>query len=107
MRHRDPGCSIASLMGTSKSSHNDEAHTFGGNYRLGAVRLVSRAICTNTPPNGAFRVATASIIPAPDCVGALVAASAVPAIAGLNCAGSAADETAGSLMMRIALVLVI
>jgi CO/xanthine dehydrogenase Mo-binding subunit len=31
------------------------AHTLGGNYRLGAVRLVSRAIYTNTPPNGAFR----------------------------------------------------
>ncbi|AFL51065.1 CO/xanthine dehydrogenase Mo-binding subunit [Sinorhizobium fredii] len=31
------------------------AHTLGGNYRLGAVRLTSRAIYTNTPPNGAFR----------------------------------------------------
>jgi CO/xanthine dehydrogenase Mo-binding subunit len=31
------------------------AHTLGGNYRLGAVRLVSRALYTNTPPNGAFR----------------------------------------------------
>jgi CO/xanthine dehydrogenase Mo-binding subunit len=31
------------------------AHTLGGNYRLGSVRLVSRAIYTNTPPNGAFR----------------------------------------------------
>lgn len=31
------------------------AHTLGGNYRLGAVRLVSRAIYTNTPPTGAFR----------------------------------------------------
>ena len=31
------------------------AHTLGGNYRLGAVRLVSRAIYTNTTPNGAFR----------------------------------------------------
>ncbi|QPF90787.1 xanthine dehydrogenase family protein molybdopterin-binding subunit [Bradyrhizobium commune] len=31
------------------------AHTLGGNYRLGAVRLVSRAIYTNTAPNGAFR----------------------------------------------------
>jgi CO/xanthine dehydrogenase Mo-binding subunit len=31
------------------------AHTLGGNYRLGAVRLVSRAVYTNTPPNGAFR----------------------------------------------------
>lgn len=31
------------------------AHTLGGNYRLGAVRLSSRVIYTNTPPNGAFR----------------------------------------------------
>lgn len=31
------------------------AHTLGGNYRLGAVRLASRAIYTNTTPNGAFR----------------------------------------------------
>jgi CO/xanthine dehydrogenase Mo-binding subunit len=31
------------------------AHTLGGNYRLGSVRLVSRAVYTNTPPNGAFR----------------------------------------------------
>jgi CO/xanthine dehydrogenase Mo-binding subunit len=31
------------------------AHTLGGNYRLGTVRLVSRAIYTNTAPNGAFR----------------------------------------------------
>jgi CO/xanthine dehydrogenase Mo-binding subunit len=31
------------------------SHTLGGSYRLGAVRLVSRAIYTNTPPNGAFR----------------------------------------------------
>ncbi|PSS60548.1 aldehyde oxidase [Ensifer sp. NM-2] len=31
------------------------AHTLGGNYRLGAVRLSSRAIYTNTAPNGAFR----------------------------------------------------
>jgi CO/xanthine dehydrogenase Mo-binding subunit len=31
------------------------AHTLGGNYRLGSVRLVTRAIYTNTPPNGAFR----------------------------------------------------
>lgn len=31
------------------------AHTLGGNYRLGAVRLNSRAVYTNTPPNGAFR----------------------------------------------------
>jgi len=31
------------------------AHTLGGNYRLGAVRLTSRAVYTNTPPNGAFR----------------------------------------------------
>ncbi len=30
-------------------------HTLGGNYRLGAVRLSSRAVYTNTPPNGAFR----------------------------------------------------
>lgn len=31
------------------------AHTLGGNYRLASVRLVSRVIYTNTPPNGAFR----------------------------------------------------
>ncbi|WP_420966663.1 xanthine dehydrogenase family protein molybdopterin-binding subunit [Bradyrhizobium sp. B120] len=31
------------------------AHTLGGNYRLGSVRMVSRAIYTNTAPNGAFR----------------------------------------------------
>jgi CO/xanthine dehydrogenase Mo-binding subunit len=31
------------------------AHTLGGNYKLGAVRLESRAIYTNTAPNGAFR----------------------------------------------------
>jgi len=31
------------------------AHTLGGNYRLGSVRLVSRAIYTNTAPTGAFR----------------------------------------------------
>ena len=31
------------------------SHTLGGNYKVGAIRLVSRAIYTNTPPNGAFR----------------------------------------------------
>ncbi|GLK83884.1 aldehyde oxidase [Ancylobacter defluvii] len=31
------------------------AHTLGGNYKLGATRLASRAIYTNTAPNGAFR----------------------------------------------------
>ena len=31
------------------------AHTLGGNYKLGTVRLVSRAVYTNTAPNGAFR----------------------------------------------------
>lgn len=31
------------------------AHTLGGNYRLGSVRLSSRVVYTNTPPNGAFR----------------------------------------------------
>ena len=31
------------------------AHTLGGNYKLGSVRLNSRAIYTNTAPNGAFR----------------------------------------------------
>ncbi|SES40805.1 xanthine dehydrogenase family protein molybdopterin-binding subunit [Rhizobium sp. NFR03] len=31
------------------------SHTLAGNYRLGAVRVVSRAVYTNTPPNGAFR----------------------------------------------------
>jgi CO/xanthine dehydrogenase Mo-binding subunit len=31
------------------------AHTLGGNYKLGSVRLASRAVYTNTPPNGAFR----------------------------------------------------
>jgi CO/xanthine dehydrogenase Mo-binding subunit len=31
------------------------AHTLGGNYRLGSIKLASRAIYTNTAPNGAFR----------------------------------------------------
>ena len=31
------------------------AHTLGGNYRLGSVKLNSRAVYTSTPPNGAFR----------------------------------------------------
>ncbi|MBS7544244.1 xanthine dehydrogenase family protein molybdopterin-binding subunit [Ancylobacter oerskovii] len=31
------------------------AHTLGGNYKLGAVRLASRAVYTHTAPNGAFR----------------------------------------------------
>lgn len=31
------------------------AHTLGGNYRLGAVRLLSTAVYTNTAPTGAFR----------------------------------------------------
>ena len=31
------------------------AHTLGGNYRVGAMRLASRAVYTNTQPNGAFR----------------------------------------------------
>ena len=31
------------------------AHTLGGNYKLGSARLVSRAVYTNTAPNGAFR----------------------------------------------------
>jgi CO/xanthine dehydrogenase Mo-binding subunit len=31
------------------------AHTLGGNYKLGSVRISSRAVYTNTPPNGAFR----------------------------------------------------
>lgn len=31
------------------------SHTLGGNYRCGAIRIVSRAVYTNTPPNGAFR----------------------------------------------------
>lgn len=31
------------------------AHTLGSNYRLGSVRLSTRAVYTNTPPNGAFR----------------------------------------------------
>jgi len=31
------------------------AHTLGGNYRLGSVKLASRAVYTNTAPNGAFR----------------------------------------------------
>lgn len=31
------------------------AHTLGGNYRLGSVRLNSRCVYTNTAPNGAFR----------------------------------------------------
>ena len=31
------------------------AHTLGGNYKLGAARLATRAVYTNTAPNGAFR----------------------------------------------------
>jgi len=31
------------------------AHTLGGNYRLGTVKISTRAIYTNTAPNGAFR----------------------------------------------------
>lgn len=31
------------------------AHTLGGNYRVGAMRLSSLAVYTNTQPNGAFR----------------------------------------------------
>ncbi len=31
------------------------AHTLGGNYRLGSVKLASRAVYTHTPPTGAFR----------------------------------------------------
>lgn len=31
------------------------AHTLGANYRLGSVKMVSRALYTNTAPNGAFR----------------------------------------------------
>ncbi|WP_050577470.1 xanthine dehydrogenase family protein molybdopterin-binding subunit [Sinorhizobium arboris] len=31
------------------------AHTLGAGYRLGAVRMTSRAVYTNTAPNGAFR----------------------------------------------------
>lgn len=31
------------------------AHTLMGNYKLGSVKLASRAIYTNTAPNGAFR----------------------------------------------------
>jgi CO/xanthine dehydrogenase Mo-binding subunit len=31
------------------------AHTLFGNYRLGSVKLVSRAVYTHTAPNGAFR----------------------------------------------------
>ena len=31
------------------------AHTLGAGYRLGAVRMTSRAIYTNTAPNGTFR----------------------------------------------------
>ncbi|PTE10955.1 xanthine dehydrogenase family protein molybdopterin-binding subunit [Mesorhizobium helmanticense] len=31
------------------------AHTLGGNYKLGSIKLATRAIYTNTPPNGAFR----------------------------------------------------
>ena len=41
------------------------------------------------------------------CVGAFVADMAAAATAGLNCMGSVADETAESIMIRIALVLVI
>lgn len=31
------------------------AHTLGGSYKLGSTRISSRAVYTNTPPNGAFR----------------------------------------------------
>lgn len=31
------------------------AHTLGANYKLDSVRISSRAVYTNTPPNGAFR----------------------------------------------------
>ena len=31
------------------------AHTLGGNYRLGSTRICTKAVYTNTPPNGAFR----------------------------------------------------
>ncbi|MGM4986511.1 xanthine dehydrogenase family protein molybdopterin-binding subunit [Rhizobium sp. 11_C7_N12_5] len=31
------------------------AHTLGAGYRLGAVKMTSRAVYTNTAPNGAFR----------------------------------------------------
>jgi len=31
------------------------AHTLGGNYKLGTVKISTRAVYTNTPPNGAFR----------------------------------------------------
>ncbi|MBB4002107.1 xanthine dehydrogenase family protein molybdopterin-binding subunit [Aurantimonas endophytica] len=31
------------------------SHTLGGNYRVGAIAITSRAVYTNTPPNGAFR----------------------------------------------------
>ena len=31
------------------------AHTLAGNYRLGAARICTKAVYTNTPPNGAFR----------------------------------------------------
>ena len=31
------------------------AHTLGGNYKLGSVKLSSLVVYTNTPPNGAFR----------------------------------------------------
>lgn len=31
------------------------AHTLGGNYKLGSTRISSRAVYTNTVPNGAFR----------------------------------------------------
>ena len=31
------------------------AHTLGGNYKLGSVRICTKAVYTNTPPNGAFR----------------------------------------------------
>ena len=31
------------------------AHTLGGNYKLGSIKLSSLAVYTNTPPNGAFR----------------------------------------------------
>ena len=46
----DGGCGGAQIFLTTMT-----AHTLLGNYRLGAVKLVSRAVYTNTAPDGKLR----------------------------------------------------
>jgi CO/xanthine dehydrogenase Mo-binding subunit len=46
--------SLKNFLKAGLPHHNDRAHA-RRQLRLGAVRLVSRAIYTNTAPNGAFR----------------------------------------------------